>query len=292
MNTLNRVGFLAILSLALIAARTTTFADDSDRGPISITAARPDRADASEKTRPIHHLFGDQTIELPLTIRGRSEKPLDVRARLFQRAFFLGAPLRNDVEILSGRVFSGDEPVSVSVSLPLPEVRDETDFELRFEVRTARDAWRDAGHASLRLYSREILEALKPLSENVVLRLKDDDDKLTSLLEGLEVNFVDYRAPVLPFGTPILTLIVNSGDVLNPSELEITGGESVIVFNERVRTLPKVVKSPCQGGYLIQVELEVLRNLDRDPRVQKTFMEIIELAHSTQGRRQERGEEK
>ena len=60
------------------------------------------------------------------------------------------------------------------------------------------------------------------------------------------------------------------------------------MFNERVRTLPKVVKSPRGDGQLIQVELEVLRNLDRDPRVQKTFMEIIALAHPGQ----ERGEEK
>ena len=114
MDTLNRVGILAILSVALIAARTTSFADDSDRGPISITAVRPDRADASEKTRPIHHLFGDQTVDLPLTILWRSEKPLDVRARLVQRAFFLGAPLRNYFEIVTGRVFSGDEPVAMS----------------------------------------------------------------------------------------------------------------------------------------------------------------------------------
>lgn len=288
MQTSTRVRFLAIGFFALTAMRASALAGGDDPGPLSVTVAGPDSTGDAGKSPQVHHLFGGQTVELVLSIRGRSETRLDVRARLVQRAFSLGAPLGNPVEVLSGRAFTGDAPVSARVSLPLPEVRTDTDFDLEFEVGTAGERWRDAGRASLRLYPRTILAALSPLSERVALRLKESDGALRLLLESLEVRVVDHRAPVLPPGKPILTLVVNHGDVLDTSDLEILEGETVVVFCERVRTLPKVVKSPCRGGHLIQVELEVLRNLDRDPRVQRTFMDIIELAYPGQ----EKGEEK
>ena len=165
-----------------------TFAD-GDASPIAITVSAPAPDRESEELRAIH-LLGNQTVDLPLVIRGRSEKPVDVRARLVQVAFFLGAPFRESVEILSGRTVNG-EPLTVTASVPLPEVTDETEFELRFQVRTSGEAWREAGRTRIRLYSKKILEPLKRLSENIVLRLKDEDAEnsgLRSLLEDLEVT--------------------------------------------------------------------------------------------------------
>ncbi len=275
---MKRLGFQAIFSVSLIPLQTAALAEN-DVSCISVTAFAPVPTTHSERVAPVHHFFGGRTIDVPLVIGGHSEKPVDLRARLVQLVGPLGVSFHAGLEVFSGRAVNDDEPLAVSVSLLLPEVRDESDFELQFQVRTRGEKWRDAGRARIRLYSQGILEALKPLSRNVLVRLKDDDDKLRPLLASLDVDVTDYRAPVLRSGTPVVTLMVNGDDALDLADLEVLERESVVVFNERVRTLPKVVMLPYLDGHLIQVDLEVLNNLESDPMVQKTFMEIIKLAH-------------
>ena len=273
---MNRLKSLTILWLLL--APGAEGRADSDPLTVLVTAFRS--ADvASEADPAIQHVIGGQNIDLPLVIRGRSEKPVDLRARLVQLTSSLRAPLPTDVEVLSGRVLGDGEPIPVSVRLPLPAVRGETDFELQFQTRTEEEWHKVDSRARIRLYPTNILDPLISLSKNVALRLKDDTDTLRPLLGYLEVVVADHRAPVLRRGALIVTLVVNSDNAFDPEDLTIRENESVIGFDESVRTLPKVVKRPHRGGHLIHVELEVFKNLRSDPRAQKTFMEILKLAH-------------
>lgn len=287
MHTLKWIKFLArwtICGLLLVAPRITAYAD-ADVNGVSVKVFDRTPAVGTQKDLILRHFLGDQTIELPLAVWGHCEKPIDVRARLVQLSMSLGASFYEDnLEVISGHILAGDKPLQVHFSLPLPQVRDETDFELIYQVKIQGSRWFDAGRTKVRLYSKKILEPLKPLSEKVVLRLKDDGDVLRPLLEDLEVSITDYRSPVLKPEMPIVTLIVNTGGPvgslgLHAMDLQLRDRESAVIFNEEVRTLPKVVKLPWQEGHLIQVELEILKNLRSDPRAQKTFMEIIQLAH-------------
>ncbi len=273
----------AVCGLIITAVKTITYAD-VEMGGVSVTAVGPILPTDDHEKSAVLHLFGAQTIALPLAIRGHSDQPIDVRARLVQLSFSLAAPIREtNVEVAAGQTLTEDQPFGVSISLPLPEVRDETEFELIYQAKTQATEWLDVGRTKFRLYSKKILEALKPLSENVVLRLKDDGDMLRPLFEQMEISFADYRAPVLQPDIPIMTLIVNNEGHVDrlshrASTIQVLGRESVVIFNEQVMTLPMVTKVPWQNGHLIQVELEILKNLSSDPRAQKTFMKIINLA--------------
>ncbi len=156
---MKRLGFQAIFSVSLIPLQTAALAEN-DVSCISVTAFAPVTTTHSERVAPVHHFFGGRTIDVPLVIGGRSEKPVDLRARLVQLVGPLGVSFHAGLEVFSGRVVNDDEPLAVSVSLLLPEVRDESDFELQFQVRTRGEKWRDAGRARIRLYSLGILEAL------------------------------------------------------------------------------------------------------------------------------------
>ena len=285
MSPRTHLKFVAIVSLCFgvrIASETTSTAR-ADTSGVSVRASDPTPVPSTQTKPTIYHVFGGQRLDLPLNVRGNT-KHLDLRARLVQIAFMLEAPVGDNLNILSGVPLNGDTPLKTHVSLPLPDVRDQTDFELRYQCKTEKSEWLYAGHTRLRLYSQKILEPLKPLAQNVVLRLKDEGDALRPLLKDLDISVTDHRSPVHPPESPAITLIIRENKDPNPSDLDdldlqIHKQESVVVFNEEVRSLPKIVKTSHRGGHLIQVDLEVIRHLRHDPRAQKTFMEIIQLAH-------------
>lgn len=275
-------GFLAAAGLCFAVAIGSAAAD---AGPtrVSVRALDPTPALSSTQTEPIvHHLFGGQTLALPLIVQGHAEQ-LDLRARLVQIAFMLEAPVGDDLNILAGMPLDNESPLKTSVSLPLPDVRDETDFELRHQYKTEKSEWLDAGRTRFRLYSQKILEPLKALAQNVVLRLKDEGDALGPLLKDLDVSFTDHRSPVHPSGSPVITLVIRQSSDPTPLDLgnldlPVLNQTSVVIFNEQVRTLPKIVKTSRQSNHLIQVDLKIIQHLRHDPRAQKAFMEIIQLA--------------
>ncbi len=284
---MKRVNFLAyptICSLLIIAHSIAAYAN-ADANDISIQALDPTPSSESQANPIAQHLLGGQTVELPLIIRGHCEKPLDMRARLVQLAVSLGAPAyEEDLEVCSGQTLSDGETLEINFLLPLPEVRSKTEFELIYQAKVQEEEWFDAGRTRIHLYPNDILNPLKPLSEKTILRLKDDEDALRPLLDTLEVSHIDYRSPVFNPEMPIITFIINSNNPrdsldLRDMGLRIRNNETAIIFNEHVRTLPKVVKLPWQNGHLIQVDLEILKNLHNDPRSQNVFMEIIKLTH-------------
>ena len=286
---MNRIKVLALVGIcfsALIAPLTTTLiAAETKR--LSITVLDPIRSTDTEDKPVVYHLIGGQTVELPLVIRGQFEKPLSLRARLVQTAWSLAALTTVNLNILTDQSLTTGNSRETTVSVPLPEVRDETNFELVFQAKTKDTEWFDVSSTKLRLYSNTILEPLKLLSQKIILRLKDDRDMLRPTLENLEVFVVDHRAPIPRYDQPILTLIINSNhkqdfltwDTVDRQRHDL---ESIILFNEQVRTVPKVDKMPYQDGHLVQVELELLKHLHNDPRSQKAFMEIINLAYPSE----------
>ncbi len=261
-----------------------------------------------------YHVISGLAIELPIVIHGHHDGPFDLRARLVQRARLLAAAFEPQFDVLSAPRLEQGQPIHTTLTLTPPPVRDVTDFELIYQIntpspRTPRppqpdaqsdqghdphtdpesdphtDAhtspWVDAGRTAIRVYPDGILQPLEAISQRVALQVNDDPQQLTAVLEALNVAVTDPRAAVLSPHQPVVTLWVNpdppAGRV-DPRDLPITPGQTMVVFNEAVGTLPKVVKTPVRGGWLVEVDLVVLADLPTDPRAQTVFMEIIQLA--------------
>ena len=126
-DTVKRIWFLAywtICGFLMILPRVAVYAD-AEVNDISVRVFVPTPTADSDEDPIIRHLLGGQTLELPLVVRGHSERPLDIRARLVQLSVSLGAPAyEEDLEVFSGQVLADGEPLEVNVSVVLPQVRE------------------------------------------------------------------------------------------------------------------------------------------------------------------------
>ncbi|MFQ5929714.1 MAG: hypothetical protein ACE5MK_08435, partial [Acidobacteriota bacterium] len=72
-------------------------------------------------------------------------------------------------------------------------------------------------------------------------------------------------------GVPVVTMIVRNTQKVSLPPRPLGPRNSIIVFNEQVESIPKVVVTPYGAGLLIQVGLQIIKRLSEDPRVQKQF---------------------
>ena len=273
-------GLVAANCLLLMFHSVSVFAEEVSDG-LSVRSVEAASSIGAQAPPKVYHVIGGTEIELPIVIEGYSAEPIQVRARLIQRARLLAAAFEENLEVFSERSLDDGKPIRTSLALTLPSVNNEADFELVYQANIQGSPWFDAGRTLIRVYPEGILQPLKAMSEHVTLKVKDDRGLLTPVLESLGVSAKDYRAMALPPGLPVITLMVNTDppeNGLDPREVPIRSGETVILFNETVRTLPKVVKTPYNGGWFVEVDLVVLKDLSSDPRAQEALMEIIRLA--------------
>ena len=226
------------------------------------------------------HRFGGQEIALTLVVETASLEKVGLQASLSQFTFSLAAKHQSPPRISESREgYRGDER---ELTLQLPAVARETDFQLRFQAKVASQAeWSPAGTIRIRVYPRDLLAPLKKWARRVQLRLDDRQGVLTQWLADGDVAFVDSRSALEKrAGIPTVTMIVtNGGNVLLPG-LGRDLGHTIIVFTEQIGNLPKVVSIPQGSGRLIKVDLPIIQDLADDPRRQKQFLEIIGLANA------------
>ena len=125
-----------------------------------------------------------------------------------------------------------------------------------------------------------MLAPLKTWSQKVQLRLNDREGILEDLLVAQDVVFVDSKAQMEKrAGVSMVTMIVKSTGKVSLPRRPLAPHNSIIVFNEQVEGIPKVVVTPFGTGRWVQVDLQIIKQLSEDPRAQKQFLEIIQLAH-------------
>ncbi len=235
----------------------------------------------TQEPEPFVHYFGGQEITLPIAVQTSSREQINLRANLTQVTFSLKAE-HNVIPEISPPLDQEDRAgADREVKLELPTVQRETDFQLSFQAQTAsQDLWSEAGLFHIRVYPDNLLAPLKTWSQKVQLRLDDREGILEEFLTAQDVVFVDSKAQMEKReGVPIVTMIVRNIQKVSLPRRPLAPQTSIIVFNEQVANVPKVVVTPFGTGQLIQVDLRIIKQLSEDPRVQKQFLEIIRLAY-------------
>lgn len=229
----------------------------------------------------VQHVFGGRSISLSVIVYGTPNVRSSLKGRLFQLTHGLAVPVGGDIEIASDIEFTSGIRRQLTFGLTVPAVERETNFELSVFLRVRPGAtWRKAGSLGLRVYPADVLRPLRDWAQRQSLRLHDATGKLEAFLKMQGIAYLDLKSrPLQESSKPGITLIAGGPDGLALAKREAEQDEVVIVFQERVSTIPRVEAKRWGAGALVTVELEMLDGL-RHPNVQKAFLEIIELAQS------------
>jgi len=221
------------------------------------------------------HYIGGQKVVIPFWVYTSDNRTLILTAEATQLGYSLQAPYGIKAEITP----ASDEKNSVvrHLSLMLPEVKRETNFEVVLK-RNEKENPEDLGRFKMVVYPQDMLKPLKQWAKEHQVRLKDRQWILAEVFEKNEIEFVDDRA-ALPKTKerPVVTIIVGE-----PEEdfLEKPPGfweGSIIILREGYSSIPKVTVRPIKTGTLVDVELEVVKDLTQNPRHQKAFLDIVRL---------------
>jgi hypothetical protein len=219
--------------------------------------------------REPYRFIGGRTVIVPVTVYGPKPDGLAVRARLVQISSSLAVPIAGeiDVPLAVSAAFASE----LDLSLSLPAVSRETDFEIRFQSSwpPAR-AELAAGRIALRVYPANLLEPVRAWAESHALRLEDDHGSLTKL-------FREQRIAVTRGSGPS-DLLVYAGS-RSPTQPRVTrSGQAVIVFTEQETATPHLVVDRTGRGTTVTVEMRLLDGLTTDPLAQKIVLEAFRRA--------------
>jgi hypothetical protein len=252
---------LAVAMMASIAAFAA-----SSRDPALVTP-RP------EPNEPFR-FFGDRTVIVPLLIYAPEPDGLAIRAELVQLTSSLTATVARELEVpfSAGRtVGPGNE---AALSVPLPAVKRETDFELRFRSRRQEDGvWQPAGRVAIRVYPADLLSPLRAWAESHALRVEDDHGSLSEFLRREEI-----RVAARP-GPRGIALYSGTRAIEKRENIPTRDDESAVVFTERETEVPRLLIDRTGRAATIKVEMRIVDRLATDPLAQKFFLEVFQLLH-------------
>lgn len=228
-------------------------------------------------------------MSVPMILYGASGVRADFKARLFQLAQGIAAPVGEYMNVASDVDFSTGLRRELAFNVPIPAVERESRFEIVVLMRARpSDDWRRIGSLSLGAYPNDLLRPLRRWAEQQPLRLQDPSGKLEHFLTGQGISFLDMNARSLEKSDgPVITLLVDGSDDLAVAKTRARRGETVVVFRERAVAFPRIDRTRWQGGSLLIVELELLDRLALDPQAQKLFLAIVKSARSGETSKEE-----
>lgn len=237
----------------------------------------------------LQHVFGGRSVSVPMILYGASGVRADFKARLFQLAQGIAAPVGEYMNVASDVDFSTGLRRELAFNVPIPAVERESRFEIVVLMRARpSDDWRRIGSLSLGAYPNDLLRPLRRWAEQQPLRLQDPSGKLEHFLTGQGISFLDMNARSLEKSDgPVITLLVDGSDDLAVAKTRARRGETVVVFRERAVAFPRIDRTRWQGGSLLIVELELLDRLALDPQAQKLFLAIVKSARSGETSKEE-----
>lgn len=201
-----------------------------------------------------HRYFGDRTVSVPLAVYALEPEALTIRADLVQLTSNLSVPIGAEVEVpLVENSFQLD------LSVPLPAVERETDFELRIWARRNHDGpWHAAGLVALRAYPGDLLKPVRAWAKSHPLRVEDDNGSLNQFLQQQGI-------PVAGAGTT------------KRRGVALYAGETTVLFTERKTEIPRFVIDRTSEGTVVRIETQLLDRLATDPLAQKMLLEVFQL---------------
>jgi hypothetical protein len=264
----------AAVTLALGLAFGSGAASQLLGSPASVTS----RASRIEPYR----FFADQTVTVPLLVHAPEAQGLSLYAELVQLASDFAVPIGPAVEVpLPTRVSPGPG-VETELSVALPAVRRETDFELRFKSR--RDpggTWHAAGRIPVRVYPGDLLSPVRQWATVHPLRVKDDQGFLLEFLRQQRIPVAGGETEGVRDGRGV-TLYAGARAFGERALAPLRHGEAIVLFAERESETPHLLVERKGNGTVITVEMRLVDRLAADPLAQKIFLELFKLINDDQ----------
>jgi hypothetical protein len=245
-------------------------------GSLAVMAMAPAQSPASVTSRAdapgAYRLFADRTVTVPVLVHASDPDSVDLRAAIVQLTSSLSMPLAVEMDVRLTPGATGHPWLDASVSLTLPSVEREADFEIRFRSRRRGDTvWQPAGRVTVRVYPADLLAPLREWARSHPISVRDDRGALVEFLRRQRIPLADRP------GRRGVTLYV--GSRWKDGSAPPVDGEAAILFTERETDTPHLLVDRAGRGPIVSVEMRFLDRLETDPLAQKLLLEAFRRLH-------------
>lgn len=168
----------------------------------------------------------------------------------------------------------------MELSIPLPAVKRETDFELRIRSRRDRDeVWQAAGRLGLRVYPGDLLSPIRNWATSHPLRVEDDHGVLSGFLRQQRIPVVGGTGTWSSRAGRGVTLFAGPQALRKRAHVPRREDEAIVRFTERETETPRFLIERTGRATSVAVEMRLLDRLATDPLAQKIFLEVFQLVH-------------
>ena len=247
---------------------------------------------------PGARFFSGQRIRVAFRIYGGQGRELDLRARPFQLAHSMAAPMGPSIEVATGVELGEEAWHDFSLTLDCPAVNRVTTWELRHQCRVVgEDSWQSVGATRIELYPPDLLQPLRALAKAQRWFVSDPPGRLKAFLIEHGIPFRDLETPggrqafeQHGAGTrPGLVLWVREPVESRRSPIPRRRtpvpekAARVLVFDEPSPILPHATLRLEPRRTRVTVDVHLLSSLTSDPRAQMRLAEAIRLTQSDLG---------
>jgi len=227
-----------------------------------------------------YRFFGDRTVAVPLVVYASQLEGLSLRARLVQLTSELAVPIGAELEVPLPKNASSPTRIEIELSITLPAVKRETDFELWIRSRRDNDkVWDAAGRIALRVYPGDLLGRLRSWAASHPLRVEDGHGSLIGFLRHQRIPVVGVTEATGSRYDRGVTLYAGPEAVRKRAHVPPRQGEAIVLFTERQTETPHFLIERTGRATTVTVEMRLLDRLATDPLAQKMFLEVFELVH-------------
>ena len=217
---------------------------------------------------------------VPLLVHAPEPQGLALHAQLLQLASGVAAPIGAALDVPLPTGASPSPGVEIELSIPLPAVKRETDFEVRFSSRRAgEEGWHAAGRIPLRVYPGDLLGPVRRWATSHPLRVKDDQGALIEFLRRQQIPVVGGETQGFRHDRGV-TLYAGARALRARALAPLRPGEAVVLFAERETDIPRFLVERKGEGTAVTVEMRLLDRLAVDPLAQKIFLELFEVLNN------------
>jgi hypothetical protein len=243
------------------------------------------RIEGSQEAEPILAATGGRPATLVLEIAAAdAQAKMNVRARLYQLADSVAAPLGGGLPVAQDLSFDPSLARIVKWKAPLPEVRHVTAVELRFETQAAPAAgWQAGGAARLLVYPGDVAHQVKEFVDRAEARgagritVFGDSPALRTALTDLTIPFED-AGRALPKKLDASMVYMGEGGAaeLDDWSARLRRQGRLVLFTEDTALLPGIYWTGNERDYVAKVTLPLLAGLAHSPRQQSAFLNLLE----------------
>ena len=225
-------------------------------------------------------LFGGQPVAVPVLVHALEVEGLTLRAQLVQLTSNLSVPIGAELEVPLPSNPSPHSGIELDLSVPLPAVQRETNFELRIRSRRGHDKpWHAAGAIALRVYPGDLLDSVRVWAKSHPLRVRDGDGSLQHFLRRQRIPVVaNGKARGLRDGRGV-SLFAGAPALREHKRFPRLEDEAVVLFTEQESEPPRLLIERTDRGTTVSVEMRLVDRLATDPLAQKIFLEVFQLLH-------------